>query len=317
MTERVKLRIESDLPAPTAVGTLRRHEFATSGGRNYGFSTYQAQPVRPPESSSNETMVVLQPFSDGTEREFQQMRLKAIADWTGQDVVGIDNPGVGRTTSQLAPMDAWRLGRGNWGDMTALQWQALEEVLGDDAATTRLTLGYASLGASVAAAMAANAPEWAAGNIDHVVLWDPATPVDIAFGRVAIRWGRHCGDRWQEYIDENPSWMPPASTPLTIAGSIARQPLGHIAYPVAMAATSVAEHLHRANQRDITPHYSVMNNAEGGISPTSENDTLAYYLRRGAGRRAVTRAVYEGETHGALDSLPRTKATLPYWGLDR
>ncbi len=319
MTEHVKLHIENDLPAPTAVGVPQQHELTTPQGRNYRLNTYHARPASTSESLDDEAsaIVVLQPFSDFVERPFQQRRLEAIADWTGQDVVGIDNPGVGLTTSQLALADAWRLSRGNWDDMTALQWQALKEALGDDAETTRLTLSYFSLGASAAAAMTANAPEWAANNIDHVVLWDSAAPVDIGFGRLAVRYGRYGGDRWQDYIDENPSWMPPASNLSFLAGRIARQPIGHAAYPVAMAATPVTEHLSRANDRGITPHYSIINGTDSRVSPTTENDTLAYRLRRLAGSDAVSRVLFEGETHSVQDSLPRIKAAIPYWNLDQ
>jgi pimeloyl-ACP methyl ester carboxylesterase len=315
--EHVKLEIDRDIPEPTSTGSLWRHELMSARGRRYDLNTYYVKPAGETKETDRQrsALVVLQPFSDFVERPFQQARLNALSDWTGRDVVGIDNPGVGLTTSNLALGDAWRLGRGNRDDMTDLQWQALAETLGDDKDTTRLTLSYFSLGASAAAAMTANAPEWAAGNIDQVVLWDSAAPVDIAFGRLAYRYARYGGDGWAGYTSENPEWMPDPSSIRLLIGRILQQPVGHAAYPFAMSATSVMEHLQRANDRDITPRYAIINGSESRVSPTAENDELANRLRRFAGSSAVSRTIFEGEKHGVQDSIPRTKAALPYWHL--
>ena len=317
MIEHVKLDIDRNIAEPTSTGSLQRHELVSTRGRRYDLNTYHVKADRMDDENEDQrsTIVVLQPFSDFVERPFQQERLKAISDWTGRNVIGIDNPGVGLTTSNLALGDAWRLGRGNWDDMTGLQWQALAEVLGDDKDSTPLTLSYFSLGASTAAAMTANAPEWAAGTIDQVVLWDSAAPVDIAFGRLAARYARYGGDGWETYIKENPAWMPEPSTAKFLIGRILKQPIGHAAYPVAMGATSVMEHLQRANDRDITPRFTIINGSESRVSPTPENDELANQLRRFAGANAVCRVIFGDETHAVHDSIPRSKAAIPYWRL--
>lgn len=318
MTERVKLAPEdkSEIAEPISRGHLRHHRLAMPGGHVYGLNTYQTKLALVDEMqlATRPTIVISQPFSDFVERDFQQRRIDAIAEWTGYTTVGVDNPGVGLTTSNLTVADARRLARGYWDDVTDLQWQALGDVLGDAKESTPLVLSYFSLGASVAGAMAANAPQWAASNIDQVVLWDSAAPIDISFGRLAYRYARYGGAGWNDYVQENPDWMPPASDLKFLLSRITKQPLGHAVYPAAMAATSVVEHLKHAHDRGIMPHHTIINGSESRVSPTVENDELAYTLRRLAGKSAVTRVVFEDEKHAIQDSIPRTKAALPYWG---
>lgn len=301
----VKLELTEQLLEPSVKGKIEISLVANEHGNVLSIPTYGVDARR---DGSNRTVIVFQPWSDYVEREFSQARMDLVAETMNARVIGVDNLGVGISTSDIPKPTRQRLAKGDFSQVADLTWQAIRaNSLFDD--ESELTLSYYSLGTTMAAAMAAHAPEGV--SVDRLILMESAAFRPQHFGRFAVNYLMHGGDNWKQYLGENPDWVPGPSSGLHLAKRIIAQPMGHLVYPQGMASGGVEGHLKVAYGREIiTPNtiVEVANGTDSKVSPTAQNDALYQMLLTMPVDAA--RTVYVGETHGMQDSFPRIAAAL-------
>lgn len=311
--ESVTLRPVFELAQPSVEGELLPVAVKLENGDSLLIETLRANGSV--GNDGHKKTLIFQPWSDyvGRGREFNARRLEITAQETESDVLGIDNLGMGRETSNLPKDLVEQLKRGDFTEVATLMWQAVEshpefEISPDD----ELTLGFHSLGTSMAAEMAAHAPEGI--KVDRILLLDAAVPVERSFGSLATKYFMHGGDQLTKYLKETKElgWTNNEPRPLgRFALDVVRQRAGYHAYGRALAERPIYDALHDAYDRgslDGGSQVHILNGSRSKISSTAENDELAQRLSSGG--LQVMRTELLNETHPVNDSFPRLSAIL-------
>lgn len=313
--DRYHLRPDFEISEPQIHGSLQTVEVIDDKGKVYNLDTYSVD-GSDEAAQDQEVELIFEPWSDYVARPFMQRRLDMIAEIGKKRVISVDNPGIGVNTDGLGVRRGFQLARGDWSRVSDLQWQAIQaNETYRSASIDKLTLSYFSLGASAAAAMAAYAPEGT--KVNEILLWESVALKKMSFARLAHRYLLHGGDNWQQYMDENPDWVPEPSSNFKAAMGILSQPVGHVAYPAAMAKGPIDGLLKQAYDKEVIDRGTLIQIANGSASipsPTDENDALADRLREFP-VDGVRRIIFEGETHGVNDSFRRVAQALGYFSL--
>lgn len=312
--ESITLKPVFELASPSVNGELLPVSTLRENGDVLTVETFRANGTREGVQSKSK-MLIFQPWSDyiGKGREFNQRRLELMAEETSSDVLGVDNLGMGRETSNLPDDLVDRLKTGDFSEVAELMWQAVAshpdfEINPDD----NLTLGFHSLGTSMAAEMAAHAPEGV--KVDQMLLLDTAVPVERSFGSLATKYFMHGGDQLSQYLKETEELGWAHNKPRSLgrfALDVLRQRTGYHAYGRALAERPMYDALKEAYLRgslDHESHVHIMNGSRSKISSTADNNELANRLS--AGGLQVARTELVGETHPVNDSFPRLAAIL-------
>lgn len=256
------------------------------------------------------TMIYLQPWSDMCASEFNQQRMRVMAEAAQAKLIGVDSPGIGANTSDLSSDMARRVRRGDFSEVSDLMWQAVRaHPLFDLDTTDEIVLGVNSLGASLAAEMAAHAPEGI--TIDRVIAYET-----VAFHRqypasLMHQYIKHGTEGRRNYLDQNPEWAARPLTPGALAPFVGRQATAFIGYPAGIARRPFGEAMTEAFQRGtLTPDSltHIVNGAESNVSSIGENNSLADGLRRNG--LQVLRVVYKWQTHTLFENLPLTDGIM-------
>lgn len=273
-----------------------------------------------PSRRSNNLAIITAAWGETIYRPDVLQRLALQAEALESSVVGVANPGVhdaylyhdadrpqqglSGLTQQLSSAERGTLAHGDFTVVAQKIWRGLEGLLKQDRfEEARLTLLGYSLGATVAAAMAANGP--ADQRIDHLVLCEPIARAQHAF-ELARKYTRE-SKKWQQYKAERPAWAEPMPSTLSGAVSIARCALHNYAYASGLAANDLSydvESSYRSRGIDGDSTVTIVSGSESHVSPEEHNDFFAVQLSSDT-RANVRQLVLDGEGHGIVDSLER------------
>lgn len=256
------------------------------------------------------TIIMPVPWSDYSDRQFQEERIEAIAEATSSRVISVDFPGIGpisepftkeQRRAALGKNEETPLDERGFAVAGRLAWRALQwydrRILEDDL----LILGF-SQGASTAVGMLQTRPE--AAKIGDVMLWEGAGWQQQKVGALALKFAVN-GSKDQDYYHSlNPEWVEGDSS-TRLVPQLLRQSSDHL-LPVRMMAQGrdLAALEYAVKERELrSTRIHLINGTESTVSPTDVNNKVAESLRR-LGHWDVHRVLHNREYHGIHNAFP-------------
>ena len=241
------------------------------------------------------------PWSEFVARPDARARFGVMAKVLGTSLIAVDTPGIG--SGELDRDDRKEIKNGDFKPLALRQWHSL----GNRVSGNVDLLGY-SEGALGATALAATAPEYV--NVESMTLLEGVGYRKTNLARFMASFGID-GMKWNAYKQANPKWF--RELVEDAPNKIADEPANHWAYVHGMTRGTAFNNIAEAREHETISKDTEIIVAHGGDSRTSSfeaNAHLVERLRTELSQAAVRHVVFNGESHGMIDSLPSIAAAL-------
>lgn len=215
------------------------------------------------DAANPRNMIVALPFSESTERRDVQLRYGAMAEGLTVRLLAVDNPGVGSGTLDKATGVA--LAKGDFAAVSAAQWQALDQMSSNNSDRPTELFGY-SLGAPIAASLAAHAPEGV--HFNRITLMESVGLAKKSPASLAMQAKKELNS-WSHYKEQNPEWMLREMQSAAVALRGVFQ-AANWRYLQAMTHRTTVENLEKAADRGSIDSDTTIVIASGALSRVSE-----------------------------------------------